>query len=76
MNEYIVCQIIVQSVSKDGNIQNTKLSNLVRYYKSISGEEAIGKFVNETRNISSDKQKLEIDCFDLSVLKDHFDKSF
>lgn len=76
MNEYIVIQTIVESVSKNGDIQNTKLSTLLRYYKAISGEEAIGKFVNETRFISSDKQKLEIDCFELAALKDYFDKKF
>ena len=51
-----------------GNSKNTIMRNIVRQIKAETKENAIGKFVINTKHIKA-INKLEIECYDLSELK-------
>lgn len=65
---YIVIQMQVDKKEPIKNGENISMSNVVRRVEAESVEEAIGKFVLETKNIVA-QQKLNIDCYPLLTLK-------
>lgn len=68
MKKFIIIQMQIDSevIIEDGS-KNVHMSNVVRQIKAESKEVAIGKFVIATQDIKA-KQKLNIECYDLSQL--------
>lgn len=60
--------MIVESDDAIGNNHNITMGNIVRKVKAKTKETAIGKFVIATKDIKV-KQKLNIECYDLTELK-------
>lgn len=68
MKKFIVYQQQVDSETRNGADSQILISTVIRLVYAKSEEEAIGKFVLETKNIPA-KQKLNVECIELSVLK-------
>lgn len=69
MKKFIVIQIKVDKEVCEGYSNNILLSNVVRQIDAENEEMAIGKFVLATKDIEA-KQKLNIECYELSKLRD------
>ena len=65
---YIVYQMQIDSEEIIGRNNNFIMSTLIRKVTAYSKEEAIGKFILESNTIKA-KQKLNVDCIELSKLK-------
>lgn len=65
---YICCQMIVKETKFINGCSTTIMENIIRQIIADSKEEAVGKFILNTQDVTAEK-RLNLECIKLTDLK-------